>query len=1134
MSELLSSVVRVRQSGVRSVNVEHDLLDPSIAQGYVLTAQALSSLTRILNGLNGNSSSRAWTLTGPYGSGKSFFSLFIMNLICANQSAHSFAEKQLRMVDVQLAEQASIVGNLLESKGLLPIPVTGHRASLQECLREGLNQALQSYSSLPAVQLILADLDQLTDISSRNFTHIFQNVIEAVSHPSIGYNGILVIFDELGKSLEYAAGHSVDTDIYLLQEIAEFANRSGKRPFIFIGILHQAFERYATFLDSALQREWAKVQGRFEDIAFQEPPNQQMRLLVNALDISPESIFDLDTILAETAKDLNDNGWCPPLMKAEEFIELCKKSYPLHPSVMVALPYVFRRLAQNERSLFAFLASQEPLGFQHFLANHSLPDYLYLADVFDYLMANYQARLYASGRAHILTEAFERLNNVPDLVPLESDVLKTIGLLNWLGEVSHLQVTESTLLAALRSEKHNDATLRKALLSLREQKMVVFRRFNQTYAIWQGSDVDIEERLEVASRKVSGAFSLAEAVQRYMPQRPLVARRHSYQTGTLRYFEAQYVDSNIYNQISLNPTPGASGMILLCLPVNIADFDLFTQWAQQPPLSDRKDIVIGLAHRTTRLAELLHELRCLHWVNDHTPELVGDQVARRELRARLASVEALIRNELEHAVSLYHLNETANGRWFHLGKPVQAKPRQGLTHLLSDICDVLYSETPRIWNELINRRILSSQGAAARRNLIEGMLLRSDKENLGIEGYPPERSMYESLLKASGLHLQDSPDHWVLSDPPDSNHLYLYKVWKAIENFIFQPPIEIRSVTDLFRILRQPPYGLTDGVLPVFLCAFLLIHQNEVTFYREGTLRPELEIAEWEVLLRRPELFSIAGCKVEGTRSLILERFARGLGVQAATMPVVRALIRNLKSLPEHAWRTQRLTVEVLAVRQTIELAHSPERLLFHDLPSVLGLKYFDESEIDEVDVEIFFKHLNNALQTLANVTPTLRDESRDKFLAACGLVSGDEGWQIFLSTANDLLPRVTNPTILPLLRRAASESEDARTTLDSILALIAGRPLRNWTDQDSDRFNDQANYLGELIRLERNGSVPTINLPLEQRQRAQEIATKLLSYLEGLEGDQIIIEEALHLLTHEILTRKDPGIRKIGNINTF
>ncbi len=1117
MSETLASVVKVRQSGVRSINVEFDLYDRAVAQGYVLTAQVLRSLARILDGVTGRSPSRAWTLTGPYGSGKSFFSLFLMNLVGAQEPAHETAIQQLRSVDPLLSEQVEAAANLIASKGLLPVPITGYRTSLQECLRHGLLQALQPYTWSDEIRLALVELSkQPLNNESRWYTQVVQRLLGAVTRPELGFSGILIIFDEMGKPLEYAAAHTVDTDIYLLQEIAEFANRSGDKPLVFIGILHQAFERYASFLDSSTQREWAKIQGRFEDIAFQESPNQQMRLLVNALEISLKDPGTLGSLLMQNASQMIESGWCPPMMRAEEFAELSIKAYPLHPSVLVALPYVFRRLAQNERSIFTFLASHEPLGFQYFLQTHKVPEFFRLADVFDYLTINFQSRLYASGRAHVLTETIERLDNAPDLEPIEADVLKTIGLLSWLGEASHLQVNEPVLLAAMRSDICSDKDLRQALLSLTEKKLIIYRRFNQTYTIWQGSDVDIEERLEQASRKVSSAFSLAEAVQRYLPPRPLIARRHSYQTGTLRYFNVQYIDASNRNQIAFNPGSGASGLILICLPTNFADVEAFIQWAEQPPLSQRREIVVGIAERTARLAELLQELRCLHWVEDHTPELSGDLVARRELRTRLAAVEALIQNELERSISPHRLSDVANARWFYRGKPIKLRSHQGLTHLVSQICDDLYSQTPFLRNELINRRALSSQGAAARRNLLEGMLQQVDKANLGIKGYPPERSMYESLLKASGLHRQEGQEHWILADPPAVDPLRIRPVWEAIADFIFQPPVEPRLVSDLFTRLSQPPYGLTEGVMPIFLCAFLLVHQNETTFYREGSLQPELEIADWEVLLRRPELFAIAGCRIEGPRRAILERFGRGLGVEPAVMPVVRALIRNLKTLPEYAWRTQRLPPEALAVRRTIETARSPERLLFRDLPEALGLTPFDENAVDATLVELYFQHLNAALQALVNATPRLREQARDQFLTACALPTGEAGWQEFLLLAGELMPRATNPALQPLLRRAV-ETPDSRAALESVLALIASRPLRTWTDLDADRFSDQAYYLGELVRLERNGNAPTLDLPPEKRQRSQELAAHLQHYLAELENDPQVLENALRLAIQEI-----------------
>jgi hypothetical protein len=59
-------------------------------------------------------------------------------------------------------------------------------------------------------------------------------------------------------------------------------------------------------------------------------------------------------------------------MPAAELQEGLTACYPLHPLTALVLGPLFRRLAQNERSLFAFLASSEPFGFQEFLRENTL------------------------------------------------------------------------------------------------------------------------------------------------------------------------------------------------------------------------------------------------------------------------------------------------------------------------------------------------------------------------------------------------------------------------------------------------------------------------------------------------------------------------------------------------------------------------------------------------------------------------------------------------------------------------------------------------------------------------------------------------------------------------------------------
>lgn len=1127
----LASLIRVRQGSIRSISVERDLQNNSIVENYLLTSQSRRSLSRILNSLLGPTPTRAWTVTGPYGSGKSYFAIFLMNLICAAHPGHGQAVDLLQSIDPLLNDQFITRFQVNTSNGYLAVPISGSRSSLQECLVVGFTQALRPYIQNAQISDLLTKLNQWDSTTdSRTIIAWIQEAKIALVNLPVPFRGILIVLDEMGKTLEYAATNPERADVYLFQELAELANRSGDFPIVFIGILHQAFERYASLMNTASQREWAKVQGRFEDIAFQEPPIQQMHLLARTLEaINLDRFASLYPILQKNAEEAARSGWKPALVKREEFIELAVSTYPFHPSAMTALPLIFKRLAQNERSLFAFLTSAEPYALQDFLHNHKAPEYLRLHNLFDYLVANFQGRLFASSRARQITETLERLNNAPNLDVLEVELLKTIGLINWLAESGAIQATDSAIVSALRGDGRADDDIHLALRRMKDQSLIVFRRYNGTYNIWQGSDVDIEARLDEAHQRLTGNFSFSEIIQRYLPPHPIVARRHSYETGALRYFETRYIDTFTYQDTTLlDAAPGSSGVVLLALPTNQTDIDTFSSWACSDVVRTRSDILIGIAGRSLRLVELTQELRALNWISDNTPELRDDPVARRELRTRLALVEALITTELDKSLKLHRLAEAENCEWYWRGQPIENGKRDSLSHLLSSICDSIYDQSPRIWNELINRHSLSSQAAGARRNLIEGMLTRSTSPTLSIEGYPPERSMYESVLKKSGVHTFNE-NTWCFQAPPPDDPLKLLPVWNAIDEYIFTPPSEPRPVSNLFDLLKSPPYGVSAGVQPVLLCAFLLVHASETTLYKEGTLLPEARVADWEVLLRRPELFSVAGCRVEGPLRKILERIGRGFRVEPKVMPVVRVLVRSLKTLPDHAWRTQRLSQEALTVRHLIDSAHSPEYLLFHELPISLHLDPFDQVPPSDEQISLFFERLNAALEDLAMATPRLQDWARDLFLEACSLPAGNQGWEQFRGLCGELSRTSYNPTLTPLIKRTL-EGQTSQLSLESVLALIGNRPLRLWADIDTDRFAAQAQSFGELFQKELRSFKPESRLSPKQQERCQLIAANVRNVLVTEFGnDPDLIESALLALAKDLMQLTDLVINKVG-----
>ena len=119
-------------------------------------------------------------------------------------------------------------------------------------------------------------------------------------------------------------------------------------------------------------------------------------------------------------------------------------------------------------------------------------------------------------------------------------------------------------------------------------------------------------------------------------------------------------------------------------------------------------------------------------------------MARRELEERLASAEI-------HLDRTFGNTYGTTAKWVYL-KNGAAKTQQGTpSAIASKICDEVYSKTPLIYNEMINKTVLSSQGTAAKRKLLTDMIIHPEKPMFGIEGYGPDRAVYEAIFVKNGF-----------------------------------------------------------------------------------------------------------------------------------------------------------------------------------------------------------------------------------------------------------------------------------------------------------------------------------------------------------------------------------------------
>ncbi len=75
-SPTLDKLVVVSPRFARSVSLVRDAHRADALDGYILTPTGRAVLRRLTDALHGETTVRAWSITGPYGSGKSALALF--------------------------------------------------------------------------------------------------------------------------------------------------------------------------------------------------------------------------------------------------------------------------------------------------------------------------------------------------------------------------------------------------------------------------------------------------------------------------------------------------------------------------------------------------------------------------------------------------------------------------------------------------------------------------------------------------------------------------------------------------------------------------------------------------------------------------------------------------------------------------------------------------------------------------------------------------------------------------------------------------------------------------------------------------------------------------------------------------
>ncbi|MGO4998458.1 hypothetical protein [Oceanisphaera sp. W20_SRM_FM3] len=1082
----------------RSARIDSDL-SSDFFPGLVYHGTAQAALETLIRQYS-QAGQRAYTLTGPYGSGKSTIALLITGLLHHDESIRSAALDSINQ------ESRLLLTDSIDIKtGWLQIRATGGVRSPVETFWAATVKALEEH---PATKVLHK---KYMGITPSNESELISNWENLFRESKSFVDGILLISDEMGKTLDYINKNK--GDLHLFQDLAEILGRIDTEV-IFLGLLHQSFSEYAKERGTKLQEEWGKIQGRYTDILYNVSTDETVSLIAQSI-VKQSEIADETVYVDMTLDAISENNQSDDYKK-----NLRTRLYqcaPLHPATSLLLgPLSKRRFSQNERSTFGFLNSFEKNSFQLFLKSTTNSNERYsLSNLWDYLESNLEHAILSSPDGHAWAEASETISRI-DVENSTLIILKSIALLNIFGRQANLYATNKMLLAILGTE--NKKELDAHLDLLLANSAIIYRKHQSAWVVFEGSDLDV---LSLLNNKIGQLTDNDESnVIDYIDySQQIIAKGHYHTTGVLRW-AGKLIRNDFTHSEAKNIIESREG-----------EFSNFILTINQKSISEIKKITVDFpsiaianafnANEVISYAKEVYALDLLRTDKEIGAALQHDKVAKREYDNRLSDALRLLNGVIEEA----YINST----WIIRGEIKDVIP---LSIMASDLADDIFFRSPKIHNELVNRNKLSGTAVSARRKLLDAMLDSEEEDSLGITGFPPEMSMYISCLKNTNLHYYNGK-YWEFSTAHVDSRLSA--LFLETHDYLTSNSGEMINISTLEDRWVSAPYGLTKGIVPIILFAYLKSLKGKIAYYENDLSNDFSFIAEPDSdyihkLQRNSKSLAIKFIILAKDDTKWVQTLASYVAtlttqpVNTNLLEVATPLVTTMYNLPNWVRNTNNLTEDKALNKQTLSIrdmllqANDPHELLIKKLPNTLdpeNKKTFEEKiDLLEECINILKTAHDKMLSSINDRVKYFFPESGESLISMCQIVEGKSGDLRLKAFAREL-------------GRSQASGSVATKWLESLISIVIGRGIQNWNEGNlltaKQKISEYAQEFLSLVKFNFDNNENEIGIPTQTKTVSlllEDDNGKLVNYKKEIRrSDNTSLHENLNFLSEHLST---------------
>ena len=1017
-----------------SVNIERDngkVLD------YIVTANAKQAVATIINQFNVGLHS--FCLIGSYGTGKSSFLLSFQN--CLNGKFKG--EKPL----------LKNIGQFNDYTQFEFLNIVGDYTTLMSLMQKHINDE---------------------GGNDKNFFVALDKFYKKVQSKN---KFLVIIIDEFGKVLEHAAKNNPEKEMYFLQKFCEYVNDTNKN-ILLLTTLHQSFAAYAKGLKIEQKQEWTKVKGRIHDIVFKEPIEQLLNLA--AIRISKKR----ESELCSSISTLYDLAIQTKFANVELKKEVVSSLYPLDIFAAYVLTQANQRYGQNERTLFTFLEQQSEGSIADFKV---IDNKLYnLAIVHDYIVYNFHSSLNEANSdsanwsaIKIAVERVEGLNLDSKEIEDSIALVKVIGLLGIFASSS--MTLDMAFLDNYAKYAMGITNAPSLIKKLEQSKIIRFAKYKSKYILFEGTDVDIEVGLYNASIECKRTEDFVDKLKSLFDFKVSLANAHYYRTGTPRFFEYQITGAPS-TKVPIAEIDGIINLIFARKEEYNAIKDECTKVTAQP-------IAYCLFANSEAIIDHIFEIDKLIWVRDIYVADENDKVANKEIENLLEFEKSLLNKIVLDSMF------SSRVEWIFNGQNVNnIKSHKDLTKFLSIIADEIYSCTPIFKNELVNKHKPSGTISTARQNYLLALLENNNKRNIGFadDKYPPEKSIYLTLVKNTGMHIKESTGY-TLSSPTEESFL---KVWNACTEFLESTQNKPRKLTELSKILSSAPYGLKQGLIDCWLPTFLITKRNDFALYSDNVYVPKINREVLELIQRTPNHFTLKSFHVEGVKQVFFDKYREAINLRetslngASFIETIRPFLVFYNKLDNYAKTTKEISSNAIRFRDVISKAVDPEKTFFEDLPEALGFKEIVVAQNPE-SIESFVSVLHECIRNLRSCYDDFIKIIEEHILKTLNITERDfSQYKTLINSRYNSVKSELMPTdIKNFYSRLISNYQDRTHWVESISYVLLNKPLDKIKDGEKSfllmSLQDRFSQLDDYVEMHKNNDDKVVRLHITQNKEA-------------------------------------------------